>query len=303
MSAYYPVPTILSTTVARKDGTMPIGISFADLEITKLSESSPLQGTSVQPGQTCLMINGRLVTSAKQAVGLIRGTSAGELVFTTCNLPAGTKMVSAAVSKHTGPGVNFDSTRGRTLVQISKVFKKGPFKDSSLVAGDIVLAVNGAPVSKPEDADLLLHQACNDHNCMVSIYVLNLNAFRSARLQEARAKLPRISDIHLTVTNVLNEPHKYRMASRDKHRAYIEFDTQTQMCSDPDAVSNLVAEPANYTGTYRHTVIPTIETWNTLLDNHFDALEDAVCEAAWRFKGSSAAIAVEVEVEVVRNPF
>jgi C-terminal processing protease CtpA/Prc len=242
----YPTPGVY-TTIARKSyGPMGVGFrwggKFGDpVTITKMSETSPLAKSVAEVGQVVLAISGQPVLGAKEAASIIGSAKPNELMnFTTCDgiKESVCKMVAGGTSVD-NPGVVFNETRDGTLVQVSRVFKSGPFADTSLQEGDIVLAVNGVAVSRPEEADRLLELSAGDP--FATIYCVDIHKFRQGILDEMLAYNPDLSKKVALEAKGYNEFELRSVEGGANNKKYkLCFDMETQYLADPDSCQHLV---------------------------------------------------------------
>jgi PDZ domain len=290
----FPAPEIVKVTFG-KPASGKVGVHFRwgggrgdRVRISKIAKNSPLQETRVNVGHLVLAINGVAAVSAIQAACLIRDSGPNVTIATleeSLVTAPFCMLITAPSSKH-HPGVNFNSTRDRCLVQVSRVFSKGPFAGSGLHVGDIVLAVNGVPVSKPEDADRELREAQGQPYTI--LYVVNMAAYRISVLKELRA-----SSIFHNVRLLGEEPSlnlckEVVFAVGEEEYAKLEFDFETQHLVDRKAYLRLTSFAKERGGDfkferpYRTKVLPFLVTYNDGMEARMRILEEAVCCAAWK---------------------
>jgi hypothetical protein len=273
----FPMPSVYTTTLTNKPlGGVGIHLQkksggFSPIIIVSLSDDSPLQGKAIKAGQTVLAINGVAIQSAKEALSIIRDAES-TLVLTsceTCEFPQ-SKMIVVPSSKD-NPGVNFTSTRGRCLVQVSRIFSEGPFAGTKLKKGDIVLAVNGVPVSKPEDADRALHLSMQlPHTTVYSIDVAQL---RESILQVANSNFPHMLSI---VPAEADNSYVVRY-QHEKGTHLLVFDLETQHMLDSGGFGN-------WTMRINGKIIkPFVNDFNKIIESRMLPLEESVCIEAWKY--------------------
>lgn len=300
--AYPKNVSITEVTVTKPKANMKVGISLknaireAGIAMTGLTENSPLRGTAIRSkgGQVLLAVNGDPnipdVASAAALLG-----SRQRLSLLVCeqhdhynSMSSCIQIVAAPFFKH-NPGVNFSSTRGRTLVTISKIFKSGPFAGNKyLHKGDIVLAVNGIAVSKPEDADRALRYPPADGSVTV-LHVVDINYFRSLLLGAVDSKVAFKPD--KTDNNKC-----FMLAQRSGGSTSplpLCYDPETQHLYDPSPYKKLMApgdsssswdfkNPKVFYKSWYQRVISFLDNFNKRMDAALDPLEDLACEYAWR---------------------
>ena len=287
--------------------TTPVGILLKEIPdkshkshlfISGISPNSPLQGSKVKQDQQLLAINGTpYFSTPNDAVDIIKNSK--HLKFLVCDRPAagsGVKIVTGSFWKH-NPGVNFTSTRGRTLVKVNKVFRNGPFAgDKAIKKGDIILAVNGIPVSKPEEADRALRMPLAEGSVTVLHIIdtveLRINVMR--KVERSDFKVP------ATDFSMKRSPHNSDndvMIVYRRHRSNkfinIGYDPDTLHMYDTQPFDNLVAE-ADFGHSSLHNarvffkpwylsgVKKFMESFNKIIDDTLEPIEDLACEAAWK---------------------
>jgi hypothetical protein len=325
----YPAPKVYSTTIP-KTGSVGVGISDRFVEgvdqdtsfphhtlITAVSGESPFQGTWVQEGQQLLAVNNKYVVKATQGAKEIRETT-GELTFVTATLVDTPYCRHFAINlSDSSPGVNFASACGRSLVQVSLVYKNGPFR-GFLNEGDIILAINGTPVSTPEAAEEALRQG--QMRDFVTIYLLDIDALRRSLTHQVMAYYAAAKD-YLTEAwkNVaLVEAEKPQGLSLShgnysaKGKPVIQaqggwisfqisgkvitngllFEKDSLRLKDTQQYFHLVSQrewaglgyensTLFYKGKYRAMVIPFIHRFNQLLEENLGPLKECVGCAVW----------------------
>jgi PDZ domain len=291
----FPAPEVITVTFS-KPTPGKVGVQFRwgggrsdRVRISKIAKNSPLHETPLAVGHLVLAINGVAAVSAIQAAGLIRDSGPSVTIATIAESSVTAPfcmLITAPSSKH-HPGVNFNSTRDRCLVQVSRVFSKGPFAGSGLNIGDIVLAVNGVPVSKPEDADRELREAQSQPYTI--LYVVNMAAYRISVLKELRAS-PIFHNVRLLGEEPsLNLCKEVVFTVGEEEYGKLEFDFETQHLVGRKAYlreARFAKERGGgfkFRRPYRATkVLPFLETYNDGMEARVRMLEEAVCCAAWK---------------------
>ena len=294
----FPVPEIDTIWVQKEQANQTIGVSFTMrdrgfVEVTRVHPYSPLLGTTLRAGQQILAINGIPIKTSTQAVEAVK--SAPRMlqfsVIKKIQVPF-CKMVAVPVWKH-HPGVVFESTRGRSLVQVSRIFPKGPFSDSDLREDDLVLAVNGFPVSIPEQADRALELHRNQPNAFV--YALSIRSLRQSIIQETiQTNKQRYSNIFFEVLEDGHHCIHLNDSGKQKSpRATCVFDRETHELRDPESFLHLVAQSDMrtlsfqnpnlfYKGKYGSIVRPFFKDYNYIMERRIRELEEVVCCEAWK---------------------
>jgi hypothetical protein len=152
--------------------------------------------------------------------------------------------------------------------------------------GDIILAVNGVPVSKPEDADRELREAQSQPYTI--LYVVNMTAYRISVLKEVRAS-PIFHNVRLLGgERSLNLCKEVICAVGEEECAHLEFDYETQHLVDREAYLRLTSfakdrgDDFKFGRLYRIIVLPFLVTYNDGIEARMGMLEEAVCCAAWK---------------------
>lgn len=285
-------------TVAIQRPTGPVGVVFrtddsGTVAFSRIAKESPLNSTPIGVGHACLAINGQAVTTAKHAAEIIRDSQSPMITFTYAE-PCSPhyKMVVAPVSK-TLAGISLTSSRDEALVAVSRVFK-GHFAATSIKVGDIVLAVNGVPVTDKSDA-LRLMKASEG---LVVLYVLDMESVRSKIVEEitssagwAGTQLQRTGD----------KTFKLKVPKGNAQRTFdVELDLNSMKIVDHEAHTRLAAEPlvgkistfqtlrVYYTVSYKTLGRPFLEKMNFILERQLSALEEIVGNQAWAHDMSDA---------------
>lgn len=282
LTSSLPAPTMysVSTTVTLEGGTdIRIAQEHAGPIIASISGDSLLRFTSIKVGQIILSVNGYIVTDAEQATALIRRVSPGKpLTLIACDAPKTPyyKVIPAPRLKG-HPGLSFAPTRGHCLVQVSRVFERGPFGgNGALKPGDIVLAVNGVPVSKTEQADRALRTAARD-GPITLIYAIDVSRlcrriFKEANLYGMKLiQVGRSNNYNLVLPGEVNVPLQYN------------FETQQLGC--PSGVQpDLVSLNLDYVSKFKSHAVPFMKRFNRLMEKEMLNLEEEVCCAVWNFQ-------------------
>jgi len=322
----FPVPDVLTTTVPKK-GKVGAGISDRFQEgvdrsksfphhvvIARLSDESPFQGTAVTVGQQVMAVGGKHVVTALQGAKDIR-ESVETLTLTTA------KVVTAPYCRHfaiklspANPGVSFAGARNNTLVQVSLIYKDGPFK-GFLNVGDIILSINGKVVSTPEDAMEELKNSVDKE--FATIYLVDIHALRRSLTHQVmsyfaaanpksatdwkqvslkdngRSNEVETGDYRTKGKVVVQEgSFSFRVAGKVLTNGLV-FEQDSMKMKDTEPYLHLVAQSdwgtlgyenpsLFYKGKYRTMVIPFIGRFNALLDESLGPLRETVGVEVWR---------------------
>jgi len=145
--------------------------------VRRLLPGSLALGTPIKAETEILAINGRAVHNFHQAADIIKSST--QLEFTTFDAQTTIKKapfcyIEVAPTSKINPGISFNSCCDRTIVMIGDIFLSD-LRRTRLRCGDIVLAVNGVPVWKPEQADTEQLVAARDSKALV-LYCVDMDA-------------------------------------------------------------------------------------------------------------------------------
>ena len=292
----YPVPNFVQVTVEKpKSGRLGIHFSWtgrkADrVQVSKINEDSPLQDTPLKVGHSVLSVNSVFAGNAVRASELILNGPKQVSITATCD-PCSVKapyckLVSAPTSAQQHPGIRFSASRDRCLVQVSRLFPRGPFTRSGVSQGDIVLAVNGIPVSTPEEADQALREGLDPDTPYTVLYVVNMQEYRQSIQQEIQVS-PTYHDILLE--KVEKRGRGICLKVGEQVLAQLELDFDSQHLVDRKAHLQVASLPKNsppgairrYNKVYRDVVAPFLKDFNEGMEKRMVVLEEAVARAAW----------------------
>lgn len=309
----FPFPSRLIQQVrATKSPSGKLGIKFVRdrrkggrVKIGTINEDSSLKNTEVKVGHAVIAINSTAVLNPEHAASLI-GESGPEVSITSLCSPATKdppfcKLVSAPTSKE-HPGINFDSSRKRCLVQVARVFSHGPFAGSDLRQGDIVLAVNGVPVSKPEEAEQVLLQSLDLPNTI--LYVVDMAEYRRSILTELQIKHS-FRNFRLEKIKSTSGDQKVILKTGAAELTTLEADYEMQYFLDSKAHGSCSCSRCpkgrRYHKTCSRFVLPFLEAFNSKMEERMLILEEAVFCAAWKhdvLKSKCKTISTFEEIEM-----
>jgi len=309
----FPMPIVHTVTIT-KPVNGPVGIRYkgqVEPDITNITKSSPLQGTVLRPGLVILAVNGVKVTPNVSVGDMIKRVPGGAALTFVCReqptkeSPFFKTIVAPSWKHH--PGVAFAATRGETLVQVSRVFQKGPFTKKGLNVGDIVLAINGAPVSKVYQADQYLQWSRQEP--LVILHVADIAAIRKYVHHKTGTKVMSLKELDGTedlkrgafgkfflgknFADYQTDNYSHALFVHKNCKTFANFDTNTQHISDPEKYSHLTTDMEFTNGNlstvhshkveleqdYVHKVIPYMKKFNDIMDQEMSYLEEAVaCE-------------------------
>ena len=285
----FPFPSHLIYHIkARKNPAGRLGVKFvwdgrkgSRVQVAKINDESALLETDLQVGHSVIAINAKSVVDPIQASNLVVDAPETEISITAIDAPSDNdppfcKLVTAPTSRE-HPGVSFDSTRRRCMVQVSRVFANGPFAGSDLHQGDVVLAVNGIPVSKPEEADAVLRLCVDMPNTI--LYVVDMTQYRHSILKELQITR---SFRHLrfeTCTNSCGDA-LICLWSRTAEQAVLDIDYEQQHLADSGTHSKN-PHGRRYRRKSTRVVRQFLEAFNSRVDVRMRVLEEAVYCEAW----------------------
>jgi len=291
----FPFPSHLiqnvRATKSRPSGKLGIkfvwdGRKGSRVKVGKIHEDGSLKNTELKVGQTVLAINSTAVLNPEQAGSLV-GASGPEVFITslcapTTKDPPFCKLVSAPTSRE-HPGISFDSSRKRCLVQVARVFSHGPFAGSVLRQGDIVLAVNGVPVSKPEEAEQVLLQSLNLPNTV--LYVVDMAEYRRSILTELQTTQSfRNNRLERIKSNSGDQRVCLKTGAAELTNLEVDYEKQYFFDSKSHGFCGTRSRGPRgrrYQKTYTRFVLPFLEAFNSRMEERMLILEEAVFCEAW----------------------
>lgn len=294
------VPQSQSLTVQRpSDG--PLGVRFkaapSYVEFSRIDDKSPLHASGIKVGQRLLAIDDQVMSTTKQATDLIRSSVDSSSITMTIGhpCPRHCKLVAAPLSLET-PGVVFNSTRDDTMTVVARIFKDGAFAKTSVHIGDIVLAVNGRPVSRATEADAAMRETASS---MIVLYVLDMLSVRKHIEHEILSLSTRFQTIQ--VIRYLDQSVRVGQKSTSQQQvwdkaqdftAMFNVDRATLLYRDADEYRRMVCETDCNISLdvsrhvcevpYMETVNPFMEAFNKVLESSLQILEDVVVNHAWK---------------------
>jgi len=292
----YPVPAVGSALVEKATTSAPVGVRMLTKRknvvfVSMVKPNSMLQGTSVTEGAEILAINGEAVHSSVQAVQIIQANK--KLEFTTIDRStrkAPFCYVEVAPTSKINPGVSFDSCCDRSLVMISKVFVPD-LEKTRLRVGDIVLAVNGIPVWKPEAADEEQLRAARASQALV-LYCVNMDALRDHIARQAEGFVAVPTPPYDSRIAVLSKIERGWYELREQSCVFTaKVDQKTQLFDDQtdwvyrvktigrDLTSKTLEKKISYEKICR----PTFLLMNHTLTQQLNVLVQKVVAKAWNF--------------------
>jgi len=312
----FPVPNFIQVIV-EKTPSGRLGIHFSwtgrkgdRVQVSKIAEDSPLQDTYLKVGHSVLTVNSVFAGTALRASELIlNGPKQVSITATSdpCSVKAPyCKLVSAPTSAQQHPGISFSASRDRCLVQVSRLFSRGPFNRSNVSLGDIVLAVNGIPVSTPEEADQALREGLNPDTPFTVLYVVNMQEYRQSVLQEIQVS-PTYHDIRLEKADKRGKGICLKVG--EHVLAQLELDFDSQHLVDQEAHLQVASLPKNsqpgsirrYNKVYRDVVAPFLKDFNEGMEKRMAILEEAVARAAWEHSVSKQPAARSTNKSTISN--
>jgi len=287
-------PRLIETTV-QKLPSSKLHIRFAwdgkkssRVEISNIEKESPFYDTPLNVGHIVLAINSVAILDPKQAVDLVQSSENKVSITTICPPSADEapfcKLVAAATARQ-HPGIIFNTCRERCLVQVSRVFSRGPFAGTHLRQGDVVLAVNGVPVSTPEQAEKVLRQSVESSNTV--LYVVDMANYRQSIMQELQST----EDFRcLRLERVKNTGGKkisLMIRSAVVVDLEVDYEKQTLVESKGSVHLGKLTGKRRHCKTYGRFVDPFLNAFNTRMGMRMEALEEAVFKADWEHKFAS----------------
>lgn len=314
----YPVPSVRTISVEKFDTRQIVGISMNALDtnsvviVSKISQNGLLHNKNIKIGDEILAINGIAIHTPQQAASIISSNNKLEFLLLdpyniSPNQPPATPFcyVEVAPTTKTNPGVSFDSCCGRSMVIISEIFLSDLNK-TRLRYGDIVLAINGKPIWKPEQADIEQIKAAKSGKAVI-LYCINMKALRDHFTTVCkrtwtdgtggggRKRTATIQPLLLSSTLSTNNEFDYDNASngylikeRDCNCIGI-INTETQLLDDQtewnDRIKNLGGDHTSkhmYKKiSYERICKPTLQNLNELISNQLRILKLRIVGHSW----------------------
>lgn len=287
----YPVPPIATALVVKPSSSAKVGVNLRTktnhaVIIKSLAPNSLLQGTAVQEGSEILAINGEAVYSAQQVSDII--ASCSRLEFTTIKPAHATKRspfcyVEVAPTSRINPGVSFDGCCDRSLVKISQVYVS-KLEHTRLRIGDIVVAINGVPVWKPEDADREQLKAARAAQALV-LYCIDMDSLRDSIVAKAQ-RIMKFGTVTRT-SEVAKRGRGWYEIKEGSCTAVAKVDDKTQLLDDKTGWERRM-KYEGLTGfvkkfSYDRVCRVTIESMNELLQRQLNQLKIKIVGEAWSY--------------------
>jgi len=285
ISKPYPAP-IVESVIVQKQPSEKLGVRVKSSgNAVYLAEANDnLHTLSQKVGHEILSINGHAVHSVSQVVNIISDYVSLEftLLDPRIKLPPFC-YVEVAPTSRINPGVSFDCCCNRTMVMVGEVFISDLTK-TRIRKGDIVLAMNGRAVWKPEQADEEQLQAARNHKSLV-LYCVNMEEMRDYCIKKAPKRQ--------TING--NEEGRNTIATkRDVNTLIIEerdvvctgkldmkaqiYEDETEMCykwKTPTASRSILKRQS-----YSFCAM-TLEAVNKLMQEQLLALKEEIVSHAW----------------------
>lgn len=287
----YPVPSVCTVSVER-GFNQPLGIHLKTetnnrVIVDGLKVDSILHRTPLLVKDEILAVNGEAVHCAKQAADIMKAYTSLDITLLTPATRARMPIfcyLEAAPATEVNPGVCFDSCCNRTMVMISDIFLSDPTR-TNLKVGDIVLAVNGSPIWKPEEADKEQLLAVRDSKALV-LYCVDMVALRDHLAAHVeRTRRPRRER---RTPKILKDPSSvcYWIEENDC-RFLAKVNRQTQMFEDEtDEDSRYKSRTNIHTRllnkeSYSSVCLPTFNDLNSLMERQLMILKAKIVGRAW----------------------
>ncbi|GAX20638.1 hypothetical protein FisN_32Hh020 [Fistulifera solaris] len=314
----FPAPQIYRFSIP-KENDAPIGIKMEqklqrNIVICGIHEGTPFERSGARVGQEILMINGSVTNSPRTAAALIRSTPTPGIVTLVTADPTHSSLYKHITVSPTS--VRWTLVREGTLLRLARVFAKA--SSTGLNEGDIVLAVQGRPVSTMDEVHRIV-QAEQRDDVLLSFYVLDPTSLRDSiwravtqRIRASRYKelvgdtvtLRPIADTFEDRTDIFGVFIQQRLKAR------VVFDPDTYRMMDPWQYwsarylnGRIEHESAmEYHRSSYKKVLAVMREYNRILEYNLRQLEELVCQECWRLSsGVAATVAEFATVEVDHN--
>lgn len=298
----FPAPRVISVKICKPIGPVRLSFRKSDegyVKITEIHQGSVFQDTDVNVGQLVLAVNGCRVGTLNQTVKMIRSVLPGATLFLTARnndpIPEICKLVIEPCFRHT-PGIAFTDFHDDLLVRVSRVFKNGPFFNddglASLKRGDIVLSVNGVPVSNSHDARAAMALSL-ERGFTTDLYVLDHSKLVETVLGETKERFQAPKD---KITLKFIDDSALKVVVDGSQPFELDgFWICATSCMIRDRSSSEVQPPIDQSKTmvYRKYLERAqncrnfVSLFNQAMTRYLDNLAEAVCCENWRHKCSS----------------
>ena len=169
------IPSIVHAAVVKKSKNAHLGISLmmenGTLVISAISPDSPFPYTKLRVGYEVLSINRKHFTDATMAVDFLKQVEGLVDILASDNtFPAGGELTFVKNQPTSLINVIKFSQLKQSLVRIDHIHSNGPFADTNLSVGDVVLSINNKVVANPVVASRVL--LSNDES---QVWILSLS--------------------------------------------------------------------------------------------------------------------------------
>lgn len=179
------IPTVTTCYITKYNKAEALGLSLhsaasaSNVVVTHITPTSPVRLSSLlRPGHSLLAVNQQPVSSALQAAQALAEVNENQvgLMYTEMTLPPFTKLVALPVDTEQMPSVRF--VQGHCNDGSSLVCVVGVDDTTALENGDIVIAMNGFPVTSTGQAMRVLLATALERKSMAILYVLDVPSLR-----------------------------------------------------------------------------------------------------------------------------
>ena len=304
-SSPFPLPEFQTISIVKKDDA-PIGIKMEQtasgkLVIAGIDEKSPLACMGAEVGREIVMVNGSTTNSTKTAATLIRSSPPQRTITLVTADPARSPLYKLVhLPPHT---VRWTSVRDGTLLRVSRLFSSSS-QSSGLAEGDLLLAVQGRPVSTPEEARQAMQSAAegNDH---VSFYVLDHQLLRDTiwKAVVQRIHTNRYKELTRDLVDLQPIPDTFEDRTdvhgiflHQKLKARVVFDCDTYRMTDLWQYWSAYTpygkishdSPLDYHRNSYKKILAVMREYNRILEHNLRQLEETVCQKCWSLGHSVA---------------
>ena len=279
----FPIPQVHVVTVPN---VKPLGISFVGhVSVGRLLDPSAFAGTAIAAGQKVVSVNGKSVTTPKEAVEALTNEKGSEITLVTTAsslLPLYGKFVSVPFSR-LHPGLRLEEQHG--MVVVDRIYEKGNYTVSNLRVGDVVLAVNDTPVDTVEAARRLLKQP----HAYTVLYLLDMEALRASVVSTLKQDMPKYKLFEMP-----DRPGHYGLAFEEKRHLVSNLTLQElRLCKPQEHLQIAVNRHTDFQTAGVHysrdyqKALTYLNAYNRRLDQMLDALQEAVAVATWRHESNA----------------
>lgn len=286
------IPSIFNAVYVKKTKSTHLGLSLmiqnGTLVISNITPDSPFGDSPLRVGYEVLSINRQHFTDADKAVDYLKNVegpvdilasnhpfpSGGDLTFTK------NKPMELINSMHFG---RLGDT-AKHLVRIDHIHNRGPFANSHVQVGDVLLTINNKVVADPVVASRLLI-SCDEHN--ICLLTLSRRKFLEAAIKSMVLKQGKSKP---WTKPKWMPPNKIEIGRKDwNEQVVLRFEVggicevdEPHLFLEPVSDSKSAPFKVQYTDWYMNQVVPRVAEINEYLKDNIDNIEVACRRSVYR---------------------